>query len=194
MNSKMGRKSSFQDATIYAAVGRALMRQGDVRLQSIVTETGVSVGSLYHRFGSRDGLLARAWLDALTAFHQRFLEALETQGDWPGLEAALATPRFCRDEPDRALILVCCRRSELITPDVPKDVAAALDRANDRVLSALEAFAEREGLSPDAASLGLVGFPLGAVKLYLPDRPLPDGLEDDVAAAYRTLYERHRPR
>ena len=79
----MGRRSTFSDDDVFAAVGRMLVRDGEVRMQSVVAETGVSVGSLYHRFGSREGLLARAWLDTLAAFHDRFLAALDQPGDVP---------------------------------------------------------------------------------------------------------------
>ena len=142
----MGRRSTFSDDDVFAAVGRMLVRDGEVRMQSVVEQTGVSVGSLYHRFGSREGLLARAWLDTLAAFHARFLAALDQPGEVPGLAAALETPRFCRDEPDKALILVCCRRSELMSDDTPEALQAELAAVNDGVMAAIEAFCRRTGL------------------------------------------------
>lgn len=168
-----------------------LVRDGEVRMQSVVEETGVSVGSLYHRFGSREGLLARAWLDTLAAFHARFLAALDQPGDVPGLAAALETPRFCRDEPDKALILVCCRRSELMSDDTPEALQAELASANDQVAGAMHAFCRRTGLSMKIARLGLIGFPLGAVKLYMPGDPVPEALDEEIERAYRAVVGPH---
>ncbi|MBO6763923.1 TetR/AcrR family transcriptional regulator [Maricaulis sp.] len=183
----MGRRSTFSDDDVFAAVGRMLVRDGEVRMQSVVEETGVSVGSLYHRFGSREGLLARAWLDTLGAFHARFLAALDQPGEVPGLAAALETPRFCRAEPDKALILVCCRRSELMSDNTPEALQAELAAANDRVMVAIDAFCRHTGLPLEIARLGLIGFPLGAVKLYLPGEPVPEALDAEIERAYRAV-------
>lgn len=183
----MGRRSIFSDDDVFAAVGRMLVRDGEVRMQSVVEETGVSVGSLYHRFGSREGLLARAWLDTLAAFHARFLAALDHPGEVPGLAAALETPLFCRDEPEKALILVCCRRSELMSDNTPEALQAELATANDRVMAAIDAFCRRTGLPVEIAKLGLIGFPLGAVKLYMPGEPVPEALDEEIERAYRAV-------
>ena len=189
----MGRKSTFRETDIYAAVGRSLVGEGEFRLQSLTELTGVSVGSLYHRFGSREALLAEAWLDALEAFQARFLAALDDARDGPGIAAALATPRFCRDQPARATLLVCCRRSELMGDDAPAPLRARLEMGNRTVAQAMTAFCDHTGLPVEAARLGLIGFPLGAVKLYLPDKPVPGDVDEDIAAAWTALYRRHVP-
>jgi len=119
----MGRLSTIKDANVYGAVGAQLAGKGAVTLQTIVAETGVSIGSLYHRYGSREGLLAQTWLDAVKSFQGGFLAALEG-GDADGDEsaggrAALATPRFCRAERSRAIVLSCCRQSEFLSSATP---------------------------------------------------------------------------
>jgi len=106
----MGRPSSLRDETVFAGVGALMAGGGSLTLQALVERTGVSVGSLYHRYGSREAMLARAWLAAVRAFQARFLEALEGGSSDAGERAALATPRFCRAEPDLAVLLACCRR------------------------------------------------------------------------------------
>lgn len=47
------------------ATDRALSRGGEaaVRIQEISSETGVSIGSLYHHFGDRDGLIRAAYVE-----------------------------------------------------------------------------------------------------------------------------------
>ncbi|MCA3734974.1 MAG: hypothetical protein INE97_06490 [Phenylobacterium sp.] len=56
---------------------------------------GLSTGSLYHRFGSREGLLGETWLNALLAFQPVFVQALKTPSAVG--EIAAVTPRFCRE-------------------------------------------------------------------------------------------------
>ncbi|MFN7498569.1 MAG: TetR/AcrR family transcriptional regulator [Hyphomonadaceae bacterium] len=72
----MGRKSNFKDEDAFAAVGAALVEKGSVAIHDIVDITGISTGSLYHRFGSREGLIAATWLDAVRKFQSKFLTEL----------------------------------------------------------------------------------------------------------------------
>ena len=57
---------------------RAIVLAAGPRAASVATiarESGAPVGTLYHRFGSRDGLLAAAWLRALERFQHHALAA-----------------------------------------------------------------------------------------------------------------------
>lgn len=182
----MGRRSTFDEAEIYAAVGAAFACKGDARIQEIVSETGVSIGSIYYRFGSREGLLASAWFDALNAFHAIFLAALETDSVNAGENAALATPRFCRAERYRAIILACCRKSEFISPDSPTALQKQIALANNKIQAAIKRFAKQNGYSLLSCRLGMIAFPLAAVRMYLPENPVPLVIDDYVRAAYRS--------
>lgn len=182
----MGRVSTIDDSGVFGAVGTQIARTGAVTLQDVVSLTGVSVGSLYHRYGSREGLLARAWLDAVKAFQTRFLAELGSGTADAGERAAMATPRFCREEPLRARILVCCRREELLSKTTPPMLRAEIEAINTGVTTALTRFAANHGILPEACRLGLVAYPLGAVRMYLPDRDVPDRIDAYVAAAFRS--------
>lgn len=183
----MGRTSRVNDSSVYAAVGRQLSENGTMTLQGVVGETGVSVGSLYHRYGSREDLLAQTWLDAVRAFQSRFLAAIESGDEHAGERAALATPKFCRAEPGRAVVLACCRRPEFISNETPAALEAEICRVNDNAIAAIRRYARRMGYSLHACRLGLVAFPLGAVRLYLPDRPVPRAIDRYVSEAFRSV-------
>lgn len=183
----MGRVSTFDDRDVYAAVGARLAAAGKATFADIVADAGVSVGSLYHRFGSREGLLAETFLDALAAFQDAFLSAL-APGDFAAAEAAArAVPRFCRNERQRAVVLACCRASEFVSADTPPALARDIARRNRRAAAAIAAFARRNRVRLDTARLALIGVPLGAVRLYLPRRPPPPAVETAVAAACRAV-------
>ncbi len=185
----MGRPSSFADEAVYAAVARSLVEAGEVRLQAVTKAASLSTGSLYHRFGSREGLMAEAWIDAVEAFQVKFLAALAMPSDVPGLPAALATLRFCRNAPDRAALLVSAREREMMSDKAPDALHARLAAANRKARDALSGFAEAQGLPLERVRLALIGLPLGAVRLYLPKAPLPELIEQDIAKAASALLK-----
>lgn len=182
----MGRLSTIDDARVFDAVGTHVANHGSIKLSDIVAATGVSIGSLYHRYGSREELLARAWGDAVFAFHECILEALMGTASDAGEEAAMATPRFCRSQPKRARLLVCCRSAEFLSSASPSSIAGEIDAANKRLATQVTAFAKSNGYTLEACRLGMIAYPLGAVRLYLPDKPVPKKVDDFVAAAWRS--------
>ncbi len=171
---------------VFDAVGTHLAAYGSVKLQDIVKTTGVSIGSLYHRYGSREALLASAWLDAVLAYQARFLGELGRDTPEAGERAAMATPRFCREEPARARLLICCRREQLISDQAPAPLRSKLHAANKNTYSCLGKFAETNGYEFDACHLGLVAYPVGAVRIYLPEQAVPEFVDSYVAAAFRS--------
>lgn len=172
----MGRKSSFEPGRVLAAAGAQMARAGGFTLEGLIEETGISSGSLYHRFASREGLLAEAWLDALQRFQVAFQAALD--GDVE--EAILATPRFCRAEPDAASVLACCRKAEFVGPSTSDSIRGAIDELNSSGEAALRRFARRVKKPLLACRLALIAYPLAAVRLYLPDAPAPASLDREI--------------
>lgn len=102
-----------------------------VTVAAVAGELGAPVGSVYHRFLSRDILLAEAWLKVVSSFQAGFLQALEKGG---GLDAALYTPRWVRSHPAEARILLLYRREEFVSGEWPahlKEKTRALQRELD---------------------------------------------------------------
>ena len=164
----MGRKSTFTDSTIFAAVGTEIALNGTLTLQTLSARTGVSIGSLYPRFEGREALLAAAWLDAVERCQGGFLEA----------------PRFCRAAPDAAIILACCRQTEFLQPETPPDLATRIARVNERTAREIHEFAKRVERPVLSCHLALVAYPLAAVKLFLPHKAVPENLDAEIARAY----------
>ena len=183
----MGRQSTFQDEDIYRVVGDHLVRQGGITIPELVRAAGISSGSIYHRFGSREGLLAEAWLDAVQAFQQRFLRALGGGDLEAGCNAALVTPRFCREDHPRALVLMACRQSEFLGDGTPEHLRNEIAEANTAIFDAIRTFVQKTGLDPETARMALIGFPLGAVKMYLPSQRVPPRVDNMVRKGYHAL-------
>lgn len=185
----MGRKSTLDEAAVFRYVGATLAKAGAVTLQGVVAGTGFSMGSLYHRYRSREGLLAATWLDALESFQEQFAAVIEGGGLDAGVRAALLTPVFCRQHPARAVVLACCRATEFVSEKTPGALLERIDLANRRGAGALKRFSQRVEVDLVSCQLAIVGMPLGAVRLFLPAQPVPLSLDERVQTAYWALMK-----
>src|SRR5262249_54657872 len=85
-------------------------------IAAIAAHSGAPVGTLYHRFGNRDGLLAAVWLRALERFQAMGLAAASRHDDPVGRGGALAPPTLAvlmRPRADAKLLLVLRRDDPL---------------------------------------------------------------------------------
>lgn len=105
-----------------------------VTIRAISSIVGVSNGALYHTFGSRAGLLARAWLRAgrrfLQAQNAQVEAALAAPGPDAGIEAVAAaadTPAAFADRyPNSCRLLLTMDRQELLGSDLPDDICTEI--------------------------------------------------------------------
>jgi AcrR family transcriptional regulator len=181
----MGRKSSLNQQRVYGVVASELAATGRFTIDALQAATGLSMGSIYHRFGSREGLLAEAWLNAIERFQAPFLDALAPGDLDAGLNAALATPRFCRSNPEEAMLLACCRQSEFLGETTPEALRTRIASVNDEASGAVRRFAGAIGRPLLNCRLALVAYPLGAVRLYLPKSAVPRQLDAEIVKAAR---------
>jgi AcrR family transcriptional regulator len=181
----MGRKSTFEDDRVFAAVGAEMAATGRFTLEGLNRATGLSTGSVYHRFASREALLAETWLHAVRAFQTGFLKALRLETADAADEAALATPRFCRANRDAAVVLACCRRAQFLGAETPDALRRAVAGLNDEAAAELQRFSRRIDRPLLACRLALVAYPLAAVRLFLPERPVPKSIDAEILKASR---------
>ncbi|WP_370329682.1 TetR/AcrR family transcriptional regulator [Mycolicibacterium hippocampi] len=76
-------------------------------VEDVRRRSGASVGSLYHRFGSKERLAAAVYVDALGDYQREFTAALDRARDpAEGVRSAVRIHlRWVRDHPDRAEFL-----------------------------------------------------------------------------------------
>ena len=100
--------------TILDAVRALALRDGPraVSVAAIARESGAPVGTLYHRFRSRDGLVSAAWKRALERFHAVWLEAARDPEPGPAMAVSVIT--FARTNPEDAQLLLTLRRRDLL--------------------------------------------------------------------------------
>src|SRR5215208_988573 len=142
---------------------------GSATVEAIADLSGAPTGSIYHRFGSRDGLIARLWIRAVYRSQASFLTALEEpDAERAALAAAMSIIDFCEEYPADAHLLVSFRREDLIrsAPEGPlADELAGLNRpvAHAVVDLARRLYGTRRRAAVDRTLMAVFDVPYGAV-------------------------------
>jgi AcrR family transcriptional regulator len=176
---------------------RALVLDGGPRAASVAAiakSSGAPAGTLYHRFGNRDGILTAAWLRALERFQAR---AIAAQADTP-METAVAMAVSCigftRELPEDARLLLTIRPGDLLDgePDAAfSETLAAMNAPLIRRIGTLarQLFGSSSARSVDAVARAVADLPYAVVRRHARDEPMPRWLEADVAASTRAVLE-----
>jgi AcrR family transcriptional regulator len=181
---------------------RALVLRDGPRAASVAAiarESGAPVGTLYHRFGSRDAVLAAAWLRALERFQQC---ALSAASHAEPLEAAVAMAAsqigFASAHPHDARLLLTLRRDDLLDADLDDGFRSRLEEINAPLRAALAEIANglrgrTDGRTLDHVTRAVVDLPNAAIRRHVREEgKLPAWLETDVAEAARVLLSARR--
>jgi AcrR family transcriptional regulator len=167
---------------------------GSATVEAIADLSGAPTGSIYHRFGSRDGLLTRLWIRAVYRSQASFLVALEHEDPrTAALAAAQSILEFCEQEPADARLLVSFRREDLIRTAPSGQLADELKELNRPLEAAVVTLARRLYGRPSRAAvnrtlLAVFDLPYGAVRRYLiTGTKIPAGLRDHVARAVEAV-------
>jgi AcrR family transcriptional regulator len=167
-------------------VGRATVR-------AIAARAGAPMGTLYHRFSSREALLAAMWLRAVRRSQADFIRALAHEDPLrAAVGAALSIVAFCEREPEDAQLLVTVRREDLVTK-VDAELRRELESVNRPVSKLLaeateRLFGRRTAAEKETMMLALFDLPYGAVRRHLiARRPIPAQVPPAVAKAVEAV-------
>jgi AcrR family transcriptional regulator len=165
------------DSILDAARGVVLDRGlGAATVDAIAKSSGAPIGSIYHRFGSVDALLAAMWIRAVRRSQESFAAAAEHPDP---LEAAvgagLAVYDFCVKHPADGRLLLAYRPEDLAGGRIDPDQRAELVRLNDPVAAIVKDLARRlygraSRKSLDRVLMAVFDLPHGAAR-----RPLANG-------------------
>jgi AcrR family transcriptional regulator len=197
ITSHMGRNAQFKNEEFVDAALRITADHGPaaVTIAAVAREVGAPVGSVYHRFLSRDVLMAEVWLRVVQSFQETFLSALK-KGE--GLEAALHTPRWVRQHPAEARILLLYRREELVAGAWPEELKKKVLAIKCRLDGGIRSYAVRtfgkvgrEGI--DRTVFALIDVPYAAVLRYirLGKKP-PRQVDDYIEQTYFTIMGKRK--
>jgi AcrR family transcriptional regulator len=185
-------KRLFEDADFLTAA-RDLAAAGgpaSVTVSSVTGRLGAPVGSFYHRFASRDVLLANMWLDTALSFQTGFVAAIKA-GD--GLAAALHTPIWVRSHLEDARAFLLHHRNDFAHGNWPQDLKDRVVRQGRRVDAAYKRFARDTFGGVGGNEIGLARFllaevPKAAVGSYLRQGIAPPTMVDEmIGTTYRAI-------
>ena len=159
---------------------------------AIAKASGAPAGTLYHRFGNRDGILAAAWLRALERFQSRAMAAETDTALETAVAMATAAVRFARELAEDARLLLTIRPADLLDgePDAAfRDTLATMNAPlRERVRDlARQLYGGGDARTVDAVSRAVADLPYAVVRRHAYDEEMPSWLEADVAAAARAL-------
>jgi AcrR family transcriptional regulator len=165
------------DSILDAARGVVLTHGlGAATVAAIAESSGAPVGSIYHRFGSVDDLLAEMWIRAVRRSQARFAAAAEQPDPIEAaVGAALSVYDFCVDQPADARLLLSFRPEDLARGRIDPRQRAELERLNEPVKTVVKDLARRiygsaSRRSLDSVIMAVFDLPHGAVR-----RPLANG-------------------
>lgn len=183
----MPRPAKFDEDQILDAAMRLVAGGGPTAatISGIAGMLDASVGSIYHRFGSRDLLLARLWVRTIKRFQRGFIEALEAEDlDEAALGAALYNVDWTRGHLEEARVLLLYRLEDLVDK-WPDELGEELSTLNAHVFAAIRDHAiRRYGEDPGAAEIrrvvfALVDVPYAAGRRHLVNGETPPPLVDE---------------
>lgn len=165
-----------------------------VTVAALAKEVGAPTGSIYHRYQSREQLLAELWMDVVEAFQEGFVGSLARANDVEGaVEAARFMTSWTREHPLEARLLLLHRRQDFVSGEWPADLAGRAAALEPQIGLALRAFAERAFARADAETMArlryaLLDAPFGGIKPYVQGRKrLPAVVDDLVASTARAV-------
>jgi AcrR family transcriptional regulator len=170
----MGRPPKFDSQQILDATALLIAEggPGQATVASIAARLGAPSGSIYHRFESRDVLLARLWIRTVHRAQRGFLAALAIEDlRKAATEAALHIPRWSRQFRAEASVLLLYRREDL-ADRWPDELGVELTELNTDLDAALRLFTRRRfgRVTPSrlqTVAFALIDVPYAACRRYL---------------------------
>lgn len=184
----MPRPAKFTDDDLLDAALAGVAHTGPaITIADIASRLDGPVGSIYHRFSSREVLIIRLWMRSVRRFQAGLFELADLPDAHEAMVAmALHIPRYCRAHPDEAASLTLYRQERLLT-DCPADVSEEVATLNDDLLVLMNTMTQRRyGQSGEQERQWVLMAtrvaPYGLVRPYL-GGPIPRSVDDAVATS-----------
>jgi AcrR family transcriptional regulator len=195
----VGRRQLYPSDVILDGARAVVVEQGvrAATIGAIAQASRAPTGSIYHRFGSLQELLAQLWIRAVRHSQEAsVLNVTETDPLEAVVAAALGTYDFCAREPDDARLLSLFRREDFLSSDLPAELHREIEAINDSAMAAAREVARllfgRAGRSGvDLVLAAAVDLPYGLARPYLQaGRMPPAGRRERIPAAVRAMLAR----
>src|ERR1700730_17890534 len=152
----------YDQDQILDAVERLAVQSGPaaVTIRAISDAIGVSNGAVYHTFGSRAGLVGRAWLRAGHRFLSVQGELIDAALDGDAAAAVVAAAEapavFAEQYPHSSQLVLTVRRDELLGPQTPTEIATQLRDLDQLLVESMIRLARALWDRKDAAAVDII--------------------------------------
>ena len=120
---------------IDAAQAEVLEHGSNTTLLQVAQRIGAPIGSIYHRFGSREELMVTLWVRSIKRWHLRLTEIMDAgnSANETLLEMAVETARYCRAHPSEARAMTLYRHENLLK-SCPESLLDEVGPLNNEIL------------------------------------------------------------
>jgi len=192
----MGRKAHFKNEEFIESAIQIIAEEGlgALTIAGLSTRVTAPIGSVYHRFPSRDALLAELWLNIIESFQNEWLEILKTDGR----KATLFCLEWVQNHPNEARVMILYRVDDLSSGDWSKDLTKRAERLSRELRDGIAAFTEKKfgkitNEYMDRTLLALHDAPMGILRRYLQDnKKLTKSVADLILETYDAVIENHK--
>lgn len=187
----MPRAPKFDEAQILASARDVVAARGPAAasVSAIAQAIHAPIGSIYHRFESRDVLIGEVWLSAAEGFQNSYFEILRGPvARDAGLAAALYLPRRVRANLAEARVLQLYRRQDFVRRGWPAGMEHRARELRHQIERGLRDFSRRLCGRTDARTLRIVTFavldaPFAAVRRHVAANEAPPEYVDLLITA-----------
>ena len=185
----MGRKAYFKNEEFINSAIQIIAEDGlgALTIAGLSTRVTAPIGSVYHRFPSRDALVAELWLNIIESFQNEWLKILQTDG----LQATLFCMEWVRTHPNEARVMLLYRIDDLTSGEWPKDLQKRALRLSRELNEGIASFTKKQFGSvtkeyTDRSLFAIHDAPMGILRRYLQENKIPP---KSVADLMRETYE-----
>jgi len=175
-NFSMGRKAYFKNEEFINAATEIISENGlnALTIAALAKRINAPVGSVYHRFPSRDALLSEVWINIIESFQNEFIEKVREDG----LKATLFCLEWVRKHPHKARIMLLYRMQDLMSGPWPEEMQQHARRLNKDLHDAMVAFIKKQFGRVTKENIDRVIFatydaPIGIIRRYLLQNKVP---------------------
>lgn len=195
----MGRTAKFARSEISSAALELVARDGprSATVAAIARRVGAPTGSIYHRFASRELLLAELWMEVVEDFQNTFVSALDGDGTVEdAVRAACSMAVWVRGHMLEARVLLLHRREDFVGDAWPTELVDRAARLKPQLAAALRDHCRKRFGRASLANLrrarfALLDVPYGAIKPYVEAaEPPPPLLEELIEQTVRAVLGR----
>ena len=185
----MGRPQLFTRQQVLDAAVSLVAAGGPpaASMAAVAEEMGGPTGSIYHRFGSREELLGEMWIGIAESFQHPFVDILASAGSAVevGVEAALHTPRWARENLAQARIFLLYRREDVLPKGWPGNVEERAERLRSELRDAMGSYVQRlagaaSAVAVERCAFSIVDIPYAGVRRYLAAGKAPSSLAEQL--------------